>query len=183
MSTFELMDEGVSSPAAERAFVGYNKLLHHDPDQIVAAISQMTLGLTVEKHHEDAANMINEVLDTTNNGTQIGLGPNTEAAWAIVFDDEQHNESQHDYVGYRFMVEELRRTVERLQKDIEIAAARNDRATVAELTIHLNKQAEVLADAEAELIERCRKRGMHTLRVIAAHAVPMNIIPSQTLAA
>lgn len=181
MSTFELMSEGVSSPSAESAFTDYNNLVKANPRRTVIALTRLTLGKVLEKGDENIADTIVKVLDATNHGTQIGLGPNTEAAWGVVFNDKRHELAQHSYIECRFVVDELRRTVERLKKEVEQAEAHNDMAT--ELRTQLAERIELLGYAEAELIERCRERGMHTLRIIAAQSMAIQVPQSVALAA
>lgn len=177
MSTFELVNEGVSTPAAERAFADYNKLLRHDPDQIIAAIRSLALSQTVEPHHESAANAVNEVLDATNNGTQIGLGPNTEAAWAVVFEDEGHRKARHQYVELKFRVEQQRQIVNNIKRQL----ATIDTFATSSLTADFDVQNQLLVSLEAELIDHCRQRGMQTLRVVAMQSLP--VATKQLLAA
>jgi|GEM_PF-2637189 len=93
----ELSNEGCSTDDAVEAFDQFNQYLHRgDASSIIEVIDHMHAGAEITPRLRALAKLVNHVLDTTNNGTQIGLGNNTEAVWAAVFEDELHAAARHE---------------------------------------------------------------------------------------
>ncbi|HEU5121273.1 MAG TPA: hypothetical protein VFT59_00360 [Candidatus Saccharimonadales bacterium] len=91
--------------AREEAFKGYNSLIEKSPETVVQVMSQLALGETIDKNNR-LLNLIQhtaeQVLNVTNNGTQIGIAPPArEAAWAEIFEDEGHKAATREYLVYR----------------------------------------------------------------------------------
>ncbi|HSW78176.1 MAG TPA: hypothetical protein VLG36_05235 [Candidatus Chromulinivoraceae bacterium] len=167
MSRYELSNEGCAPAAGERAFQKYNEILRKQPDQLTQAIAFLALNQELPVSHINAANAIIDVLDTTNNGTQIGIGPDTETGWAHVFDDKDHREAQTVHNKYQQALHEILTQLEHARGRLAAlseSVESQEYEIVRELVSSLEDASE---RAQAELIAKRRLRGMQTLRVIA----------------
>lgn len=168
MPKFELMNEGAAKSNADEHFTRYNNLLHSNPNKLAAALSRLSINEALEEEHQDAAKIVNDLLDTTNNGTQIGLGPNTELAWDYVFRDEGHMAARHEHGNLQTKVNRLKYDILMAEQASGIAIQAGDEAKVAELRLILSEYRKLLGLQEAKLTQQCRMRGYQTLRVIAS---------------
>jgi hypothetical protein len=167
MSRYELANEGCTPPAGEAAFNKYNTLLHKEPDQLTHAIAFLALNQEVPEPYETAGKVVTEVLDTTNHGTQIGIGPDTETGWAHVFDDETHREVRTAHNEHERTVSEISEQLERARRELESLSDSRDSQQYEEAEQLVLGLEQILKTAQAELIVKRRLRGMQTLRVIA----------------
>ena len=93
-----------TSPDQDTAFKAYNRLLKTvDPERIATALSARALNLLFEP--DDALDKkivktAEEVLKTTNNGTQIGFGKKSslvEKTWEIIHKEPSHKTAATDF--------------------------------------------------------------------------------------
>lgn len=162
MPRYELANEGCTTPTGEQAFKRYNELLRTQPNQLTQAIAILALNQNVPKEYQAAATAITDVLDTTNNGTQIGIGPDTEMGWAHVFDDESHREAQHYHSEQVQLVREL--SYKLAQAKAEMETEDTPEPSMVDTISELETAYQQAVD---ELVARRRLRGMQTLRVVA----------------
>lgn len=84
----------------DTAFKAYNELLKTvDPERIASALSAKALNLSSnpsEGLEEKIVETAKEVLNSTNNGTQIGFGKESssvEEAWKLIHEDPGHHKA------------------------------------------------------------------------------------------
>lgn len=167
MSRYKLTNEGCTTPAGEQAFTRYNEILQHQPDQLAQAIATLALNEDIPESHQKAASAVTDVLDTTNNGTQIGIGPDTETGWAHVFDDEDHRAAQTYHNQQAQAVRELAKQLEQARQELEELGEAQGTEVYEATASALSRLEVAYEQAQAELIARRRLRGMQTLKVIA----------------
>lgn len=167
MLRYELANEGCATPAGEQAFARYNELLRKQPDQLTQAISFLALNQELPETHVVAANTVTTVLDTTNDGTQIGIGPDTETGWAHVFDDQDHRQAQSVHNKQAQTVQNIAKQLEQARRDIETLDEGLDTAGYQAARELIENLEITYEEAQAELIIKRRLRGMQTLKVIA----------------
>lgn len=105
------------------AFKNYNKLLDTvNPERIATALSAKALDLSFEPGDDldkDILDAAEEVLNKTNNGTQIGFGKENGSAdivWGIIHNDPRHQESARRFNALKYSPDADLTTLEDLCK-------------------------------------------------------------------
>jgi hypothetical protein len=163
----ELADEGCA-PGAGEAFTNFNKLLRHSPEKVARRLGQRAV-LGEEVNDDPVDQLIDNVLDTTNNGTQIGIEPRyRESMWAQIFEDSHHYETRTRYAALVTEANGVRRDIETLEQSI----TRTGTNASGDIRRKLEELTQELVRLEGEVNEICRKRGLLALRVVALARLP-----------
>jgi hypothetical protein len=89
----------------QTAFEAYNELTEQAPEDVARVMATLAIGGDVNYDDKLAKKIFltsENILNATNNGTQIGVMSTTrEAAWAEVFDDEGHREAVREYAQFK----------------------------------------------------------------------------------
>lgn len=86
----------------EKAFENFNRYIDEDPSLAAKVMGYLALGVTMQPEHEAIAKAGEEVLNKSNNGTQIGFeGDDWDRIWGIIFADQGHKETTAAYLSAR----------------------------------------------------------------------------------
>lgn len=164
----ELANEGcANTEAAAEAFNKYNKHLKRDPEALARTIAHTALGEEIAEQSIAMGVVVGEVLNTTNNGTQIGIGENREAAWAVIFEDPSHQEAHRKYSERLREENNIKYTIEEAQTTIDRLLKAGDKATAMEVRQEVTRLQDTARQVAEEVTALRRVRGMHALRAIA----------------
>jgi hypothetical protein len=119
---------------------------------------------------------ISEILDGTNDGTGIGMLPDS---WDKVFSDSDHQSLTIKYNKLKRRMADVKNEM----ASIRLIIADESVATPAEADRELAQLEEMVMKLDEEATAILRERGLHTLRIIAVLGVEASRISAEPVAA
>lgn len=82
----------------EAAFGSFNEHVKQNPEHVAHIMGYMAIGAQLSPEYRSVADAARRVLDTSNNGTQIGFeGASGDRLWGEIFEDREHREVAQAY--------------------------------------------------------------------------------------